>query len=60
MNFFMTFLHDDAGAVTVDWVVLTAALVGMVLGLTALMGTSLNTAGSSINAKVISVVTDGI
>lgn len=29
MNFFKNFRKDDSGAVTVDWVVLTAAVVGL-------------------------------
>ena len=29
LNFLNTFRKDDSGAVTVDWVVLTAAVVGM-------------------------------
>ncbi len=29
MNFFKTFSKDEDGAVTVDWVVLTAAVVGL-------------------------------
>ena len=29
MTKFSAFLKDDAGAVTVDWVVLTAAIVGL-------------------------------
>ncbi|MFB9151494.1 Flp family type IVb pilin [Roseovarius ramblicola] len=29
MNFFKTFARDEDGAVTVDWVVLTAAIVGL-------------------------------
>lgn len=29
MNRFDTFLNDETGAVTVDWVVLTAAIVGL-------------------------------
>ena len=29
MNFFKTFTRDEDGAVTVDWVVLTAAVVGL-------------------------------
>ena len=28
-NFFKTFRKDDDGAVTVDWVILTAAVVGL-------------------------------
>lgn len=29
MNLLKTFLKDESGAVTVDWVVLTAAIVGL-------------------------------
>ena len=29
VNLFKTFANDEAGAVTVDWVVLTAAIVGL-------------------------------
>ena len=29
LNFIKTFLNDESGAVTVDWVVLTAAIVGL-------------------------------
>ncbi len=29
LNFFKNFRRDEDGAVTVDWVVLTAALVGL-------------------------------
>lgn len=29
LNFFKSFANDEAGAVTVDWVVLTAAIVGI-------------------------------
>lgn len=29
MKLFNTFLNDESGAVTVDWVVLTAAIVGL-------------------------------
>ena len=29
MNFIKNFLKDEDGAVTVDWVVLTAAVVGL-------------------------------
>ncbi len=31
MNIFNTFRKDEAGAVTVDWVVLTAAVVGLAI-----------------------------
>ncbi|MCM2560618.1 hypothetical protein M8756_03895 [Lutimaribacter sp. EGI FJ00015] len=31
MNFFKNFRKDEDGAVTVDWVVLTAAVVGLAI-----------------------------
>jgi len=37
-NLFKTFKNDESGAVTVDWVVLTAAIVG--LGIAVLMSVS--------------------
>ena len=39
MNLFQNFLNAEDGAVTVDWVVLTAAVIGLgVLALTAVRG----------------------
>lgn len=32
-KFLKTFKHDEDGAVTVDWVVLTAAIVGMAVAI---------------------------
>lgn len=38
-NFFQNFLKDEDGAVTVDWVVLTAAIVGLgIAAITAVSG----------------------
>jgi len=36
---FQNFLSDDSGAVTVDWVVLTAALVGLGLAVMSVVST---------------------
>lgn len=38
MNFF-NFLNDESGAVTVDWVVLTAAIVGLGIAVLTSVGT---------------------
>jgi len=57
INLFKTFRNDEDGAVTVDWVVLTAAVVGLgILAMTAIntgvedlsenIGTSLTAAGN--------------
>ncbi len=50
LNLFASFKADESGAVTVDWVVLTAAVVGLALALMAairpaLTGTADNIAG---------------
>ena len=48
------FAADDAGAVTVDWVVLTAALVVMVtLVFTLVTRETLNVSGNHINDTII-------
>jgi Flp pilus assembly pilin Flp len=49
LNLFKSFKNDESGAVTVDWVVLTAAVVGLTLALMtairpALTGTAANIA----------------
>ena len=51
LNIFKSFKNDEAGAVTVDWVVLTAAIVG--LGLVVM-----NTVGGAITTASGNVATD--
>ena len=48
------FYEDESGAVTVDWVVLTAALVGIAIAILALITTGLNGAATGINNVLIS------
>jgi len=43
VNLFKTFKNDESGAVTVDWVVLTAAIVG--LGIAVMVSISGSTTG---------------
>jgi hypothetical protein len=52
LNIFKSFKNDEAGAVTVDWVVLTAAVVGLgaVIGITIMPG--ITTAGGKIVTKL--------
>jgi Flp pilus assembly pilin Flp len=61
MTKFSAFLNDETGAVTVDWVVLTAAVVGLGLvvftfvqpaisNLASDIGTEISTAGSKMKA----------
>ena len=51
LNIFKSFTNDEAGAVTVDWVVLTAAIVG--LGMVVM-----TTVGGGIEGLGNKVVTD--
>ena len=51
LSIFKTFKNDEAGAVTVDWVVLTAAIVG--LGIVVM-----NTVGGGIQGLGNKVVTN--
>ncbi|MEO1549837.1 MAG: hypothetical protein AAFR93_05320 [Pseudomonadota bacterium] len=47
------FVKDEEGAVTVDWVVLTAALVGIAIGLLAIIRTGLTSASSGIQNVLV-------
>jgi len=51
-KFLNTFAKDEDGAVTVDWVVLTAAIVGIALAIIAVIRTSLNAAATEIAASI--------
>jgi len=47
MNFIKNFRKDDSGAVTVDWVVLTAAVVGLAVA----AYTSINTGATTLTGN---------
>lgn len=42
------FRDDEAGAITVDWVALTAAIVGLAVGVIAVIGDATDTAANSV------------
>ena len=52
LNIFKNFKSDESGAVTVDWVVLTAAIVGLGLAVMSSVGGGVTTLGSSISTEV--------
>ena len=52
LNNIVRFRKDEDGAVTVDWVVLTAAIVAIVVGLVATLGPSLTGVVGDIQAAV--------
>lgn len=43
-----SFLNDEAGAVTVDWVVLTGAVVGLGIYVVSIIGGGIETLGQKI------------
>lgn len=47
-----TFLYDESGAVTVDWVVLTAALVGLALAVIGLLREPFDSQASAIGGQL--------
>ena len=47
-NFIKKFFNDESGAVTVDWVVLTAAIVGLGLVVMQVVGGGIETFGAKI------------
>ncbi|WGW03504.1 MULTISPECIES: Flp family type IVb pilin [Tropicibacter] len=55
MKFLNTFRKDEAGAVTVDWVVLTAAVVGLAIAAYSTIETNASTlitaAGGAVAAE---------
>jgi hypothetical protein len=50
LKFFKSFRAREDGAVTVDWVVLTAAIVGLAVALIAMIATGATHQSSSIGA----------
>lgn len=53
-----TFRNDESGAVTVDWVVLTAAIVGLGLVVMNTVSTGLGTAATAIVDDLDASMTD--
>ena len=52
IKFFKTFAKDEDGAVTVDWVVLTAAIVGLGVAAVTSVSGGINTLAGSISTGV--------
>ena len=59
LNIVKTFHNDESGAVTVDWVVLTAAIVGLGFVVMSTVGTAVKTAATGIATDVGAKVTAG-
>ncbi|NNJ67774.1 MAG: hypothetical protein HKP54_07015 [Boseongicola sp.] len=52
MNFFNKFLADESGAVTVDWVVLTAAIVGLGIAVLTSVGNGTTTLANTVSGEL--------
>ena len=52
LNIFKSFANDEAGAVTVDWVVLTAAIVGLGIVVMKTVGGGVETLSTNVATKV--------
>jgi Flp pilus assembly pilin Flp len=53
MNFIKNLMYDESGAVTVDWVVLTAAVVGLAVA----AYTSIETGASTLTSNTATYLT---
>ncbi len=58
-NFVRKFRNDEDGAVTVDWVVLTAAIVGLGIAVIMAVGPGINTAATDIANQLSSANASG-
>jgi Flp pilus assembly pilin Flp len=56
LNFIKTFRADEDGAVTVDWVVLTAAIVGLGIAVLASVRTGATTMADNISTELQTAV----
>lgn len=52
MKLFNTFLADESGAVTVDWVVLTAAIVGLGIAVLTSVGGGTTTLADNVSGAL--------
>ncbi len=51
-NMIKNFVNDESGAVTVDWVVLTAAIVGLGIAVIASVSTGVTDLGTDIQTSL--------
>jgi len=52
MKLFANFLNDESGAVTVDWVVLTAAIVGLGIAVLAAVSSGVENLSGDIQTQL--------
>ncbi len=54
MHFLKTFRGDESGAVTVDWVVLTAAIVGLGIAVLTSVGAGTKSLSNKVSSRLSS------
>ena len=59
MKLFTKFANDESGAVTVDWVVLTAAVVGIAIAVAFTIEQGLNAAATDIGEALTNTIIPG-
>ena len=52
-RFLLFFLRDEDGAVTTDWVVLTAAIVALVIAVMQIFQTNITTASTTLGTRIV-------
>jgi len=57
-RFYMGFLSDESGAVSTDWVVITAAIMLFAIAITATIKTSAISAGDQIGQDVAAMAAE--
>lgn len=57
LRFWKGFCQDEAGAVTVDWVVLTAAIVGIAIAVISTIRSGVETTATQISTALTAVLT---
>ena len=57
MKRFSAFAKDEDGAVTVDWVVLTAAIVGLGISTVAMMASGTANVGDTVDGELTEIAT---
>ncbi len=58
MNFLKKFRNDESGAVTVDWVVLTAAIVGLGIAVLTTVESGTTALATKISTEVEAITVD--
>jgi Flp pilus assembly pilin Flp len=58
MKYFRPFRKDEEGAVTVDWVVLTGAIVGLGLGVIGIMRSGPKNVGQHVSTTLANITVD--